>query len=99
MSEHTPGPWEAVVQAGNSKGTIWCSVETPEGDLISTEAHPLVWIRIENALLIAAAPDLLAELEYRYEQGKCGCGHAACDRCKDDLYTLSVIKRAKGETE
>ena len=65
MSNHTPGPWEAVVQAGNSKGTIWCSVETPEGDLIPVKAHdPLVWIRIEDALLIAAAPEMLEALEY-----------------------------------
>lgn len=45
--------------------------------------------------LIAAAPDLLEDLQSRYEQTRCGCGHPACNRCEDDAQTARVLIQAK----
>ena len=90
MSNHAHGPWEIEYDDLTEEWIVsWETGSAEVGGLYAAD----------QVRLIAAAPDLLAELEYKYEQGKCGCGHPACDRCKDDLYTLSVIKRAKGETE
>ena len=50
------------------------------------------WLRKEKA-------ELLEELEDRYHDTKCGCGHPACRRCQVDARTLAVINKAKGETE
>jgi len=52
-----------------------------------------------NANLIAAAPELLEDLESRYAQTKCGCGHPACNRCEDDRETERVLLKAKGGRE
>ena len=52
MSEHTPGPWEAVaVDAGHY--VVWDS----QGNVLGRRLYP------EDARLIAAAPELLAALE------------------------------------
>jgi len=105
MSEYTPGPWIFECEdVGTYGSNFWLESEAGEEIICESEnEYQGVLIKgndfVANARLLAAAPDLLAELEYKYEQGKCGCGHPACDRCKDDLYTSSVIKRAKGETE
>ena len=52
-----------------------------------------------NAYLIAAAPELLENLEYRLSQIRCGCGHPYCSRCRDDKDTESAIAKAKGAME
>ncbi len=55
--KHTPKPWKYGVR---KDGSIWLSLGNPElgahyqGDLVATEA---------DAKLIAAAPDLLADLQ------------------------------------
>lgn len=47
--------------------------------------------------IISERDDLLRELEARFAQTKCGCGHPKCNRCKDDAQTQAVIDRARGE--
>ena len=97
MSRHTPGPWYfmgggvGVTNGLDLEGI--CYFEKPVDDAYDLE----VWLA--NARLIAAAPKLLEELRDRYDMTKCGCGHPACSRCKDDEKTLAVIREAEGETE
>lgn len=43
--------------------------------------------------------ELLEELEDRYHDTKCGCGHPACRRCQADKRTIAVINKAKREIE
>lgn len=74
MSEHTPGPWEAVheidprddrlvgerwnIRVRDTRGTR--SIAVTQGT-----QNPMLWASNEaNARLMAAAPDLLEALEY-----------------------------------
>ena len=43
------------------------------------------------------ATELYQELLDRYTQTRCGCGHPACKRCRDDRDTEAVLARARGE--
>lgn len=65
MSNHTPGPWMVV--------TSWCDhmVEGPNGEAIIWQDGPYdtPTIKLANARLIAAAPDLL---EAAIVQQECG---------------------------
>lgn len=61
MAEHTPGPWKCVDKDG------WSGIETPNGeDLLLYAVCDAGWhgrVTFDNpadALLIAAAPELLA---------------------------------------
>jgi len=54
---------------------------------------------LANARLIAAAPDLLEDLESRYYETLCGCGHPACKSCRGDKETAKLLARAKGKVE
>ena len=101
MNEHTPGPWHADSFLGSD------SYEDP--DLPFVEIGDVKWSpnktsvpsalqQYTDAHLIAAAPELLEELESRYVDAKCGCGHPACKRCRDDQETERIINKAKGET-
>ncbi len=64
-ARHTPGPWKAVEAAYNPPGWLW--VQNGPGALLA-DVHKNVNIALEtrnaNARLMAAAPDLLAALEY-----------------------------------
>ena len=64
MAEHTPGPWE--VEDDDGAFTIQARITDPETGEIDHE--PIVWQMggidcLEDAVLIAAAPDLLAACE------------------------------------
>ena len=99
MSKHTPGPWKRVANSIHSKKGGCIVLRLPAyTDCQGDEAKETIARWDADARLIVAAPDLLEELEYRYEQGKCGCGHLACKRCEDDRRTMKVINKAKGET-
>ncbi|HKJ88907.1 MAG TPA: hypothetical protein VKA48_10405 [Gammaproteobacteria bacterium] len=52
-----------------------------------------------TAYLFAAAEDLYGELEDRLAKTRCGCGHPACKRCKDDAETERVLAKARGEEQ
>lgn len=64
-ARHTPGPWKAVEAAFNPPGWLW--VQNGPGALLA-DVHQNVNIPLEarnaNARLMAAAPEMLAALEY-----------------------------------
>ena len=96
--KHTPGPWETkfeeAIRIKDVRGNTVCIVThlTRAGRRGSSESEA-------NAYLIATAPELLENLESRYAQTKCGCGHPACNRCEDDRETKRVLNKAKGGGE
>ena len=99
MSNHTPGPWEPTNSddLDDPPGNVVCTLG--DGWYVSSEHEPTRDSNEADARLIAAAPDLLDELQYRYDKNRCGCGHPACGLCKDDRYTLEVLRKVKRETE
>jgi len=64
MSKHTPGPWTAATIEGDDYTFVEPTDNSPDNDnanyVIARCSGP---DRVENALLIAAAPDLLAALK------------------------------------
>ena len=91
--KHTPGPWKIEVTQdawGNDEFDI---MDSGGYSLLTDFVH-----RKEDAKLMAAAPELLEDLESRYAQTRCGCGHPACNRCEDDRETERVLRKAKGGT-
>ena len=88
MSNHTPGPWEIEYDDLTEEWIVlWETGSAEVGGLHAAD----------QARLIAAAPELLEELQYRYEQNRCGCRHPACKSCDDDQNTLKVLRKAKGD--
>ena len=88
MINHTPGPWEIEYDDLTKEWIVlW---EVGSADVGGANAA-------DNASLIAAAPDMFEELQYRYEQNRCGCGHPVCKFCEDDRQTLEVLRKAKGD--
>ena len=68
MSEakHTPGPWKAHHDHG------WLVVESDTGDLyVKVEKGSAARKHMADALLIAAAPDLLEALQAFVNHGTC----------------------------
>ena len=69
MSKHTPGPWQVGCKISSTG--VW----TPDGTLVAlTHSSTRNYKRDEqiaeqnaNALLIAAAPDLLEALQYAHD--------------------------------
>lgn len=94
---HSLGPWkiDSRIKSGISDATgqkhvamvNWFNCADDESRRIIKEEHEA------NTRLIAAAPELLEELLYRYEQTKCGCGSPGCKRCKDDAQTEKVLRK------
>ena len=41
--------------------------------------------------------ELLIELQDRYQQTRCGCGHPHCKQCRDDQITRSVLEDARAK--
>ncbi len=41
--------------------------------------------------------ELLVELQDRYQQTRCGCGHPGCKRCREDKLTESVLADARAK--
>ena len=64
-AQHTPGPWKAVEAAYNPPGWLW--VQNGPGALLA-DVHQNKNIPLEarnaNSRLMAAAPEMLAALEY-----------------------------------
>lgn len=92
---HTPGPWHV----GPMSESVRPDVTTPHvgqingGCIIATLYGS---DKPDNADLIAAAPDLLEELQEAAAQTRCGCAHPACNQCARDKRWAEVIARALG---
>ena len=41
--------------------------------------------------------ELLIELQDRYQQTRCGCGHPGCKRCREDAITEAVLANARAK--
>jgi hypothetical protein len=50
-----------------------------------------------NALLIAAAPELLEAVEDLVSRHACECGHPACEACRRTVEYRELIRKAKGK--
>ena len=102
MSKHTPGPWEAcwhfTPKAPTATRVICNLTHSNFCEVVKAAGNEEAIASDADAYLIAAAPELLEELRDRYNMTKCGCGHWACTRCRDDEMTLAVIRKAQGET-
>lgn len=104
VKRYTPGPWfvadgcswRRILQKGTDAEVIVPTNSVTDGwpDLTAEAGK-----RDANLTLAAAAPELLEELESRFEQTRCGCNHPACKRCKDDAETERVIAKAHGEQQ
>ena len=88
MSKHTPGPW-SFVEHNWSETSIYGSCDTGEQYLgtlsIKDQAaedtqEALEQVMRANALLIAAAPDMLEALEDLLPEIRCQCGEAYLSR-------------------
>ena len=99
MSKHTPGPWEPTNSDDLDDAPSYVVCTLDDGWYVSSEHKPTVGAIGADTRLIAAAPEMLDDLQYRYEQNRCGCRHPACKSCDDDQNTLKVLRKAKGETE
>lgn len=76
---HTPGPWtldeEPETDDAASRGY---RIYGPHGESVIAEIFPrpyLVTVNVANARLIAAAPELLSELEAAMSDVDCYCQH------------------------
>jgi len=98
MSKHTPGPWDVEGPETDPLHRCICTIANGYA-VVATDANPDQYDEGADARLIAVAPELLEELEDRYHDTKCGCGHPACRRCQADARTLAVIIKAKGQQE
>jgi len=107
MYPTTPGPWTAIRQSPQMN-YAWYVIESTErfpvhiATVFGTTNPLMDWFAGArdlkgNALLMAAAKELYEELESRYQQTRCGCGHPACKRCEDDRETERVLNKACGE--
>lgn len=102
MSKHTPGPWH-ITRDDLDSGEIAWHVFAEKGNVCRMYRRDADDIRAgagsakADALLIAAAPDLLEMLELMAAQHFCGCRHPACKRCAEDDECAVVIAKAKGE--
>lgn len=85
-ARHTPGPW--TIRAGVYDTNPETACEFPHGpEIFAANDEPIAWCQIHgeaNARLIAATPDMLAELEWLYQKH----GYAS---------TRDVLAKAKGE--
>ena len=85
-AQHTPGPWKAVEAAYNPPGWLW--VQNGPGALLA-DVHQNKNIPLEarnaNARLMAAAPEMLAALEYY-----------ATDRSINGEVARAVVAKALG---
>ena len=92
MSEHTPGPWEAV----DCDGDLW-EVDSKLHAICMISDHPPQFKA--NARLIAAAPRMLSQLERTrnafYDLGEDMPHWAYVLGCE----IMEVIREAKGETK
>ena len=54
-------------------------------------------IKSDVTAFIEVGRELLEDLESRYYETLCGCGHPACKSCRGDEETAKLLARAKGK--
>lgn len=96
MSKHTPGPWQ-----WEKRGGAFRAIEGPSGlsVAVTEEYAGDAWIDVSeaNASLIAAAPELLAELEMLSNVVE-GCGMATMPEVECRLvFARATIAKATGK--
>jgi len=106
--EHTPGPWTADTKGCKDvSGMLMLPIMTPEAPLafvpIRLVSQPHFWPEsLANARLIAAAPDLLAELHGALQEDICPCcgrdntGYLGCTS-EDCPGVQAIVKAREGE--
>ena len=67
---HTPGPWAIIADVPGHEIGYRAIVAVDDGELAETICNPSP-MGAANARLIAAAPDLLAALQYALERFEC----------------------------
>jgi len=96
---YTKGPWIAFKTGGNGRASAAYYIEDDTGRSVAHIKRSTVQPMHENALLIAAAPDLLEALEGLMND-LCGqrksCGHDFTCTCAGDKANEAIAK-AKGE--
>ena len=95
--KHTPAPWEIGPHHKTIRPEGFDRIGKANGGFVICELFGPD--AVDNAYLITTAPELLEDLESRYAQTRCGCGHPACNRCEDDRETERVLRKAKGGGE
>ena len=100
MTEYTPGPWEVLVDEWNT------SVIAPNVDICTVNSDNCKYsVHLDNARLIAAAPEMLAALEMAQliiDLGKCTESQDAICLCfcnYDKMVDMveGALKKARGE--
>ena len=100
MSKHTQGTWVAGYGCVDGIGEVFGVGIQTEPDwtpiCILSLSEKVNETDVANADLIAAAPELLNQLEYMAGQHRCGCEHPHCNRCEDDRMNQEIINKVKG---
>lgn len=94
MSKHTPGPWRAEIscdETGAPQKCWWISAKG-DVDIGETSGEKRSDEEAANALLIAAAPDLLKACKEFVR--KCECGEARSRRSYAEM--KAALAKAKG---
>ena len=84
MSGHTPGPWAIGIETDNERAQV---IASDGGHIAYVECDPV----LTNARLIAAAPELLAALQYCFD---CGFLTAHADDSEHDSDQKAQAVRA-----
>lgn len=92
--KHTPGPWSAEIGDGGEFGD-WAEIHGPGrvhpiAEIAMTQGTPFGLEDEANAILIAAAPDLLKAL--RRIAAKCSAPHKEQDDCTCCLARAAIAK-------
>lgn len=94
MSDHTPGPWEDII---NDEGELWVVIDNGDHDIFIGDMEDTCGECHANAQLIAASPDLLAVCEALVNVAD-GKGDLERDYWKAVEMARTAIAKAKGES-
>lgn len=96
----TPGPWHSDLTISSQAGRV-----SIEPDIAIVYVQPSRYDesvskqRLDNARLIAAAPELYDAVIDCLGWMACHCGHPACKQCRATKIAEAAIAKAKGAGE